>query len=121
MRAGVTSILTSRFPKTEELSLCQGSLKPSYTQRYKTIHLSSTASRLSTGDGGWYTWKLSLQLCFLFLVAPGREKMIIQGKASLRTLQDYVLVGESKRIPSQKRRAEGTKRKAEAKEHCKYQ
>lgn len=53
--------------------------------------------------------------------SPRKGKMIIQGKASLRTLQDYVLVGESKRIPSQKRRAEGTKRKAEPKEHCKYQ
>ena len=50
-----------------------------------------------------------------------KGKIITQGKVSPRTVQDYILVGESKRIPSQKRRAEGTNRKAEAKEHCKCQ
>lgn len=44
-----------------------------------------------------------------------------QWKASLRTVQNYVLVGKSKRIPLQRRGTERTKRKAEAREHCKYQ
>lgn len=67
-----------------------------------------------------YPWKLSLQR-FSISGSLEKGKQISHGKVSGRTVQNYVLEGKSKRIPFQRRGAEETKRKAEAKECCKYQ
>lgn len=58
-------------------------------------------------------WKLSSQ-SFSISGSPKKGKLKIQGRASVRTVQNYVLAGKSKRILFQRRGAEGTKRRAEA-------
>jgi len=70
------SVLTSRFPEVEGLSLWEGSVKLSYTLRYMTIHLSSTASRLSTGDRGLVHLEIAFIALFPISGSPRKGKML---------------------------------------------
>lgn len=83
-----------RIPVTRiSNSLTPRDTKPSTWGALHLDYLQGTAKSIP--------WKLSLQR-FSISGSPKKGKLITQGKTSVKTVQNYVLVGKSKRIPFQK-------------------